>query len=170
MRYEFSECVLDTERRELRRAGRPVPLRAKSMQVLVYLVEHCERVVTKEELFEQLWAGRVVGDATLNSCLKEVRRAVGDTGRTQDIVRTLHGQGYRFVAALASATPPTGAGGASVRDAPPAGARDSTRAPAAPAASREHKQVSVLACALADAGAHAAALGVEGMDDAMAGA
>jgi DNA-binding winged helix-turn-helix (wHTH) protein len=180
MRYSFSECVLDTERRELQHAGRSVSLRAKSMQVLIYLIEHSDRVVTKEELFAQLWTGRVVGDATLNSCLKEVRRAIGDTGRTQDIVRTLHGQGYRFVAPLLA---PAGAraaarGDAAVPDAtavaqqPAMAAAGSTSGAkattvAAATGAREHKQVSVLACAVADAGARAAVLGAEGMDEAM---
>ena len=74
------------------------------MQVLTYLIEHASRVVPKEELFARLWAGRIVGDATLNSfLLKEARRAVGDSGDSESIVRTLHGQGYRFVAPLAPA-------------------------------------------------------------------
>jgi DNA-binding winged helix-turn-helix (wHTH) protein len=152
MRYAFSDCVLDTARRELTRGGLPVKLRAKAMLVLAYLIEHADRVVPKEELFEKLWARRVVGDATLNSCLKELRRAVGDSGDGQTIVRTLHGQGYRFVAPL-------------VDESPAPAAPRITPAPAA--CESEHKQVSVLACAIVDAEGRAAILGAEAMDREM---
>jgi DNA-binding winged helix-turn-helix (wHTH) protein/tetratricopeptide (TPR) repeat protein len=98
MHYVFGECHLDTERYVLYRAERLVHLRAKVFDVLVYLLTHRDRVISKDELRDQLWAGQVVGDAALSSCIKAVRQAVGDDGRAQRIIATVHGRGYRFIA------------------------------------------------------------------------
>src|SRR5919106_424662 len=98
MRYAFDDYILDAQRYELHRAGNPVPLRPKPFEVLAYLLAHRDRIVPKDELLEYLWAGRFVGDATLNSCIKEVRRAIGDSGAVPRLLRTLRGRGYRFVA------------------------------------------------------------------------
>jgi DNA-binding winged helix-turn-helix (wHTH) protein len=75
-----------------------VPLRPKPFEVLTYLLAHRDRIVPKDELLDHLWAGRFVGDASLNSCIKEVRRAVGDSGAVPRLLRTVRGRGYRFVA------------------------------------------------------------------------
>ena len=101
MRYSFGDYVLDTQRYELQRDGEPLKLRRKVFQVLAYLLAHRERVVPKQELLKHLWPDQFVGDATLTSCLKTLRKALGERGRTPRFVRTLHGQGYRFVAAVA---------------------------------------------------------------------
>jgi DNA-binding winged helix-turn-helix (wHTH) protein len=98
MYYVFSDCVLDTERYVLHRAGQPIRLRPKVFQVLVYLLSQRERVVTKQELGEQVWKGQAISDATLESTLSAVRRALGDQGRADRYIHTLHGHGYRFVA------------------------------------------------------------------------
>jgi DNA-binding winged helix-turn-helix (wHTH) protein len=98
MRYAFDDYILDAQRYELHRAGHPVPLRPKPFEVLAYLLAHRDRIVPKDELLEHLWAGRFIGDATLNSCIKEVRRAVVDSGPVPCLLRTVHGCGYRFVA------------------------------------------------------------------------
>jgi DNA-binding winged helix-turn-helix (wHTH) protein len=100
MRYLFGDYVLDIQRCELHGAGGPVKLRRKVFQVLVYLLTHRDRVVSKQELLEQLWPDQFVGDETLKSCVKVLRKALGDRGRTPRFLRTLHGQGYRFVAAV----------------------------------------------------------------------
>jgi class 3 adenylate cyclase len=92
--------VLDTQRRELYHAGAPLKLRRKVFQVLAYLLAHHDRVVPKQELLAQLWPNQFVGDETLTSCIKTLRRTLGERGRTSRFVRTLHGQGYRFVAAV----------------------------------------------------------------------
>jgi hypothetical protein len=97
MRYAFDDYSLDAQRYELHRAGHPVPLRPKPFEVLAYLLTHRDRVVPKDELLEHLWVGRFVGDATLNSCIKEVRRAIGDSGAVPRLLRTVRGRGYRFV-------------------------------------------------------------------------
>jgi DNA-binding winged helix-turn-helix (wHTH) protein len=100
MRYVFGDYVLDTQRRELHHAGEPIKLRRKVFQVLIYLLAHRDRVVPKQELLERLWPDQFVGDATLTSCIKTLRRALGEQGRTPRFLRTLHGQGYRFVGAV----------------------------------------------------------------------
>jgi predicted ATPase/class 3 adenylate cyclase/DNA-binding winged helix-turn-helix (wHTH) protein len=100
MRYSFGDYVLDTQKLELYRAGEPIKLRRKVFQVLVYLVSHCDRVVSKQEILTQLWPGQFVGEETLTSCIKTLRRALGERGRTARFLRTLHGQGYRFVAVV----------------------------------------------------------------------
>jgi class 3 adenylate cyclase/tetratricopeptide (TPR) repeat protein len=94
MRYLFDNYVLAMQRYELHGAGGLIKLRRKVFQVLAYLLAHRDRVVPKHELLEHLWPDQFVGDATLTSCITALRKALGDDGRT------LHGQGYRFVAAV----------------------------------------------------------------------
>jgi DNA-binding winged helix-turn-helix (wHTH) protein len=103
MRYAFDDYILDAQRYERHRAGHPVSLRPKPFEILAYLLTHRHRIVPKDELREHLWAGRFVGDATLNSCIKEVRRAIGDSGAGPRLLRTIHGCGYRFVASVEEA-------------------------------------------------------------------
>jgi class 3 adenylate cyclase/DNA-binding winged helix-turn-helix (wHTH) protein/tetratricopeptide (TPR) repeat protein len=100
MRYIFGDYVLDTQRHELHHAGEPLRLRRKVFQVLVYLLAHCDRVVPKQELLERLWPAQFVGEETLTSCIKTLRKVLGERGRTARFLRTLHGQGYRFVGAV----------------------------------------------------------------------
>ena len=100
MRYIFGDYVLDTQRHELHHAGEPIKLRRKVFQVLVYLLAHRDRAVPKQELLEQLWPDQFVGEETLTSCIKTLRQALGERGRTSRFLRTLHGQGYRFVGAV----------------------------------------------------------------------
>jgi DNA-binding winged helix-turn-helix (wHTH) protein/predicted ATPase len=105
MQYLFGDYVLDTERQELQRAGAPVPLRRKVFQVLVYLLTHHARVVPKQELLEHLWPDQFVGDEALLSCIRTLRRALGERGRAPRLLRTLHGQGYRVVAHVETRDP-----------------------------------------------------------------
>src|SRR5215510_1709213 len=105
MRYIFDDYVLDTQRHELHHAGEPVPLRRRAFQVLAYLLTHRDRVVAKQELLEQLWPDQFIGDAALTSCIKTLRQALGERGRTARFLRTLHGQGYRFVAPVEERAP-----------------------------------------------------------------
>jgi DNA-binding winged helix-turn-helix (wHTH) protein len=101
MRYVFGDYILDPQRQELWRAGTRLVLRPKVFQLLLYLLEQRDRLVSKHELIEQLWPHQFISEATLLSCIKAVRQAVGDAGRTQLVIETRHRQGYRFVAAVA---------------------------------------------------------------------
>src|SRR5688572_13596470 len=98
MRYRFGEVVLDTDRRELHAADRVVELQPQVFDVLVHLVENRDRVVRKEELLDAVWGSQFVTESALTTRIKEARRAVGDDGQAQRVIRTVHGHGYRFVA------------------------------------------------------------------------
>jgi len=94
----FGDCELSVERIELRRAGKIIEMEPQVFDVLAYLLRHRERVVPKTELLDQVWGNRFVSESALSSRIKSARRAVGDTGRDQRIIKTIYGRGYRFVA------------------------------------------------------------------------
>ena len=96
MVYRFAECALDTQLHLLHRAGQRTRLAPKVFEVLCYLIEHRDRVVSKQELCDQVWEGLAISDATLESCLRAVRSTVGDSGRAQRIIQTQRGYGYRL--------------------------------------------------------------------------
>src|SRR6266568_2714900 len=158
MLYVFGEWILDTQRYELSRAGRVRPLRRKAFQVLTYLLAHPDRVVTKQELCEQVWPQQFISDAALESVIKAVRQAIGDSGRSQRLLQTVYGQGYRWVAAVTTAdqTPPdrpvmlaparVSTDGSPEMDAL---AKPGAREHGAPVSPGEWKLVTVLCCALA---------------------
>lgn len=98
MPYHFGAFVLDEARQELWRAEHPVPLEPQVWRVLCYLLTHHERVVRKDELCEQCWPGTLVSEAALLRCLSKVRQALGDNAQAPQYLKTLHGQGYRFIA------------------------------------------------------------------------
>lgn len=98
MIYLFGDHALDTATSELRRDGVVVALEPQVFALLTLLVENRERLLSRDELIEKIWDGRVVSDAAVASCLKSARRAVGDDGVTQSVIRTVHGRGIRFVA------------------------------------------------------------------------
>ena len=100
MRYVFGDYEVDTQRYELRHAGTPRALEPQVFNVLVYLVQHRDRMVPKEELLEQLWPQQYVSEAVLSQRLMLVRRAVGDSGSQQQVIKTVRGRGYRFVATV----------------------------------------------------------------------
>src|SRR5262249_26085549 len=98
MRYVFAEYELDTRLYELRHAGQPCKLEPQVFNVLLYLLQHHERVVTKDELLDQLWPNQFISDVTLNHRIMAARKAIGDSGRAQRCNKTVHGRGYRFIA------------------------------------------------------------------------
>ena len=80
MIYRFADCVLDTDCYVLYRSGDAMPLRPKVFQVLTYLLGQHPRVVSKQELAEQVWPDQIVSDTAVEACIKAVRRVVGDSG------------------------------------------------------------------------------------------
>ncbi len=100
MVYRFGDCTLDTQRHRLQRGGQLIRLRAKVLQVLLYLLAHRDRTVLKSELCEQVWPQQFISDATLESTVRAVRQAIGDSGREQQLIQTVYGFGYRFIAAV----------------------------------------------------------------------
>jgi DNA-binding winged helix-turn-helix (wHTH) protein/tetratricopeptide (TPR) repeat protein len=97
MIYRFGDCELDDRRYELRRGGAPRHVEPQVFDVLAYLVRHRDRVVPKTELLDEIWGSRFVTDSALTSRVKAARRAVGDSGREQRMIRTVHGRGYQFL-------------------------------------------------------------------------
>ena len=97
MRYLFEDYALDTDRRELRRGGTLVAIEPQVFDLLAYLVQHRDRVVTKDDLFAAVWNGRFVSESALTTRINAARVAVGDNGATQRVIHTLRGRGFRFV-------------------------------------------------------------------------
>lgn len=98
MQYFFEGYALDAERRELRRAGDLIPVEPQVFDLLLYLVRNRDRAVTKDDLLDAIWAGRVVSESTLTSRVNAARKAIGDSGQAQQLIRTLRGRGFRFIA------------------------------------------------------------------------
>ena len=98
MIYHFDQFELDMARFELREDGAVHPLEPQVFTLLAYLIEHRERLVPKNELFEKLWDGRVVTDSALTSGIKSARQALGDSGKAQQFIKTIYGKGFRFLA------------------------------------------------------------------------
>lgn len=100
MRYLFGDCELNTQTCELRRAGVPIPLTPKAYAVLDYLISHRDRLVSKEELLEQVWPDTYVDDSAVKRNIMAIRRAIGDGSGASQPIKTQRGQGYRFIAAV----------------------------------------------------------------------
>ena len=98
MMYRFGIFELDTAKVELREGGQVRPIEPQVFALLALLVENCERLVSRDEIIEKVWDGRVVSDAAVSSRIKSARQALGDDGKTQCCIKTIHGQGFRFVA------------------------------------------------------------------------
>jgi TolB-like protein len=98
VQFLFSDHVLDIDRRELRRGAEPIAVEPQVFDLLVYLVENRDRVVSKDDLIATVWGGRIVSDSTLTSRINAARKAVGDSGEEQKLIRTIARKGFRFVA------------------------------------------------------------------------
>ena len=97
MQFIFDNHTLDTERRELLRGGGRISVQPQVFDLLVYLVQNRDRVVSKEDLITSVWGGRLVSDSTFTSRVNAARKAVGDRGVDQKLVRTIPRKGFRFV-------------------------------------------------------------------------
>src|SRR5471030_1839459 len=102
MQYLFSDQTLDTDRRELCRGADRVAVEPQVFDLLVYLVKNRDRVVSKDDLIATIWDGRIVSESTLTSRINAARKAVGDSGRDQKLIRTIARKGFRFVGTLRS--------------------------------------------------------------------
>jgi len=98
MLYRFDTFELDLDRGELRDADRPVAVEPQVFALLALLIENRDRLVSRDELIEKVWDGRVVSEAALSSRIKVARQALSDDGKTQRYIRTVHRRGFRFVA------------------------------------------------------------------------
>src|SRR5215212_83567 len=98
MTLSFADYEIDVERRELRRATMAVHVEPQVFDLLVYLVQNRDRVVSKDDLIASVWGGRIVSDSTLTSRINAARKAIGDSGEEQRLIRTIARKGIRFVA------------------------------------------------------------------------
>jgi len=98
LRFEFREHSLDIDRHELCRRGEEVAIEPQIFELLVYLLRNRDRVVSRDDLIAKVWGGRIVSDSTVEARIHAARRAVGDSGAAQRVIRTVPRKGVRFVA------------------------------------------------------------------------
>jgi DNA-binding winged helix-turn-helix (wHTH) protein len=113
MRLLFDGYVLDVARRELRRGAQPIAVEPQVFDLLAHLVQNPDRVVSKDELLRAVWDGRIVSDSAITNRINAARRAIGDSGSAQRLIRTVPRKGFRFIGAVEefideSAQPPVG--------------------------------------------------------------
>jgi DNA-binding winged helix-turn-helix (wHTH) protein/TolB-like protein/Tfp pilus assembly protein PilF len=128
MKYQIAEYTVDTARYRISNGAAAIPAEPKVFDLLVYLIRHRERVLSREELFREVWDGREVSDATLSNHIKSARKILGDSGELQKTILTIRGRGYQFVAPVTVI--PEGAGVAA--DDPPPPVTDPVANPVAP--------------------------------------
>jgi TolB-like protein/Tfp pilus assembly protein PilF len=119
MYIQFGSCEIDVASFELRRGGAVCAIEPQVLELLLYLVRNPDRLLTKDDLILNVWHGRIVSDTTITSRIKSARQAIGDDGTQQKFIRTVHGRGVRFVAAVTTGERRTTAAHAGA--APPAG-------------------------------------------------
>jgi TolB-like protein len=114
VKYCFADHTLDTKRRELYRGSEPIAAEPQVFDLLIYLMDNRDRVVSKDDLIASVWGGRIVSDSTLTSRINAARKAVGDSGEDQKLIRTIARKGLRFVGEVRTkptATEPANANG-----------------------------------------------------------
>ncbi|MFJ4433390.1 winged helix-turn-helix domain-containing tetratricopeptide repeat protein [Pseudomonas sp. NPDC089395] len=100
MQYVFEDYVLDQQRRELTWRGQAVTIGPQVFDLLLLLVSNRDRVMSKDELLQTVWSGRIVSESTVTSHINAVRKAIGDSGKEQRLLRTVARKGYRFVGVI----------------------------------------------------------------------
>lgn len=103
--WRFSDCVLEPEKRQLSNAEGLVAAEPQVVELLIYLLENRDRLVSKQDLVTHVWQGRHVTDAAISAGVKKARAAVGDDGSAGRVIATIYGRGYRFVAAVEAVRP-----------------------------------------------------------------
>ena len=126
MKYQIAEYTIDTARYRISSGDTVLPVEPKVFDLLVYLLRHRDRVLSREELFREVWDGREVSDATLSNHVKSARKILGDSGELQKTILTIRGRGYQFIAPVTVIPEGT----SPVADDPPAA--DRVAAPVAP--------------------------------------
>ncbi|MBR0874696.1 winged helix-turn-helix domain-containing protein [Bradyrhizobium tropiciagri] len=109
MRYLFEEYALDTDRRELHRGTEMMSVTPQVFDLLDFLIRNRERVVSKDDIIDAIWNGRIVSDAALTTRFNAARGAIGDSGEEQRLIKTLPRKGFRFVGAVREEPAPSGA-------------------------------------------------------------
>ncbi len=102
--FRFGDYSLDADRRELRHGADLLAVEPQVFDLLLFLVRNRDRVVSKDDLLEAVWGGRIVSESTLTTRINAARRAIGDSGEKQELIRTIARKGFRFVAPVSEAT------------------------------------------------------------------
>ena len=100
MKYQLDNYEIDTQQYSITSAGLPISVEPKVFDLIVYLIEHRENLISRDELFTEIWDGREVSDTTLSNHIKSARKVLGDNGERQDIIKTIRGRGYQFIAQI----------------------------------------------------------------------
>ena len=111
MAYRIGAYLVDPEGYEIRRDGVLVPVEPQVFDLLVLLIANRQRSLSKDEIIEGIWQGRIVSDATLSSRIRSARQALGDDGSAQRLIRTIHGRGFRFVGEVEEVDPAAASAG-----------------------------------------------------------
>ncbi|HKP24083.1 MAG TPA: winged helix-turn-helix domain-containing protein, partial [Dongiaceae bacterium] len=101
----FADCAIDVASFALRRDGAVRELEPQVLELLLYLVRNPDRLITKDDLIANVWHGRIVSDTTITSRIKSARKAIGDDGTQQKLIRTVHGRGVRFIVPVRTERP-----------------------------------------------------------------
>lgn len=104
MLFNFNNFTLDTDRRELRNAEDTIHVEPQVFDLLLHLAQNANRVISKDELIEHVWKGKIVSDAALNSRINSARRAIGESGEKQAIIRTVPRHGFLFAVEVTTRT------------------------------------------------------------------
>lgn len=100
MKYQFDDIEIDTDTFELRRDGVTQPVEPLVFDLIYFLIQNPERIISRDEIIEVVWAGKIVSDATISSCIKSARKALGDSGRQQKYIKTIRSRGIKFTATI----------------------------------------------------------------------
>tara|TARA_B110000091_G_C13737345_1_gene441742 strand:- start:245 stop:1138 length:894 start_codon:yes stop_codon:yes gene_type:complete len=100
MRYQFNSFEIDTLKFKLIFAGKAKAIEPKDFDLIVYLIKNRHRTVTREEIFNAVWQGKIVCDSTLSNHIKSIRKILGDNGEEQNLISTIRGRGYQFIATI----------------------------------------------------------------------
>lgn len=119
MRYSFGDFRIDAARFEIARGGKVLAVEPQVLELLILLIRNRDRVVTRDELLETIWSGRVVSDTTLSSRIKTARQVIGDDGARQAYIKTIHGRGFRFAGEVAEEAAASSAAPAGSHERPP---------------------------------------------------
>jgi TolB-like protein/DNA-binding winged helix-turn-helix (wHTH) protein len=111
MIFTINGCSIDTDAYEVRRNGSPVPVEPQVFDLLVQLLRNRDRLVTRDEIIENVWHGRIVSETAISSRIKAVRKVIGDDGSAQACIQTIRGRGFRVVAPVTQCVGPAGGDG-----------------------------------------------------------
>lgn len=105
MIYRFNQIELDTEKFTVTSNGELQPIEPRVFNLITFLVDNKDKIVSRDELLKHVWQERLVSDTSINNTIKSARQALGDDGKKQQVIKTIHSRGYQFIAELETQTP-----------------------------------------------------------------